>query len=165
MIRPTFRALALIAISLGLTPQAFASLDQLQLPSLTDKTMISMADFRGKVLLLSFFEPDCPWCYRQMKVFNQIQEQCSEQLQPLSVGIHGTDQKLKPELRRAKVTYPAVRGTPPLLELVGEVPATPWTLILGPEGQLLGTWRGYLKFEQAQTLFPELCPLPESPAG
>ncbi|HCO59884.1 MAG TPA: hypothetical protein DIT58_06780 [Porticoccaceae bacterium] len=155
----------LIVINLALIPRAVASLEQLQLPSLTDNTTVSMTDFRGKVLLLSFFEPDCPWCYRQMKVFNQTQAQCNEQLQPLSVGIRGTDQKLRPELRRAKVSYPAVRGTPLLLRLVGEIPATPWTLIFDPQGQLLGTWRGYMKFKQVQSLFPEFCPPPESPLG
>lgn len=152
-----YRTVLLIVISLGLTPQALASLDQLQLPSLSDNTIVSMADFRGKILLLSFFEPDCPWCYRQMKVFNQIQAQCSAQLQPLSVGVRGTDQKLRQELRRAKVRYRTARGTPALHQLVGHIPATPWTLIFDPQGQLLGTWRGYLKFEQVQELFLELC--------
>lgn len=159
------RTLLLILISLGVTPQAFSSLDEIQLPSLRNKATIDMADLNGKVVLLSFFEPDCPWCYRQMKVFNQIQSECNERLQPLSVGIHGTDQKLKSELRRAKVQYPAVRGTPALIQLTGEINATPWTLIFGSKRQLLVTWRGYMKFEQIQALFPELCPVTESKMG
>ena len=124
-----------------------------------------MADFNDKVVLLSFFEPNCPWCYRQMKVFNQIQSACDELLQPLSVGIHGTDQKLRSELRRARVQYPAVRGTPALIQLTGEINATPWTLVFGPKRQLLVTWRGYMKFEQIQALFPELCPVAELQTG
>ena len=157
--------LLFLLISLGLAPRASASLDQLELPSLTDKSVVSMADFRGKILLLSFFEPDCSWCHRQMKVFNQVQAQCSEKLQPLSVGIRGTDQKLRPELRRARVRYPAARSTAALLNLTGEIPATPWTLIMDPQGKLLGTWRGYLKFEQVKVLFPKFCPPAKSPAG
>jgi thiol-disulfide isomerase/thioredoxin len=155
------RAFLFMLISLGVTPQAFSSLDDIQLPSLRNKATINMADFNDKVVLLSFFEPDCPWCHRQMKVFNQIQSECDERLQPLSVGIHGTDQKLKSELRRAKVQYPAVRGTPALIQLTGEINATPWTLVFGPNRQLLFTWRGYMKFEQIQALFPELCPATE----
>ena len=153
------RALLLILISLGVAPQAFSYLDEIQLPSLKNKTKVSMADFRGKVVLLSFFEPGCPWCYRQMKVFNQIHSECDEILQPLSVGIHGAKQKLRSELRRAKVQYPAVRSTPALIQLTGEINATPRTLIFGPRGKLLFTGRGYIKFEQIQKLFPELCPV------
>lgn len=156
------RAFLHILISLGVTPQAFSSPDEIQLPSLRSKTTINMADFKDKVVLLSFFEPNCPWCHRQMRVFNQIQSECHERLQPLSVGIHGTDQKLKSELRRAKVQYPAVKGTPALIQLTGEINATPWTLIFGPNRQLLVTWRGYMKFEKIQGLFPELCSASQS---
>ena len=46
-----------------------------------------MADFRGQILLVSFFEPDCAWCFRQMKALNQVEDQCGEHLQPLSVGV------------------------------------------------------------------------------
>jgi thiol-disulfide isomerase/thioredoxin len=159
------RALLLVLISLGVAPQAFSYLEEIQLPSLRDKATINTADLYGKVVLLSFFEPDCPWCYRQMKVFNQIQSECDERLQPLSVGIHGTDQKLRSELRRAKVQYPAVRGTPALIQLTGEINATPWTLVFGPKGKLLVTWRGYMKFAQVQALFPKLCPVTESTIG
>ena len=159
------RAFLLILISLGVTSQAVSSIDEVQLPRLRDKATIKIADFHGKIVLLSFFEPDCPWCYRQMKVFNHIKSECDETLQPLSVGIHGTDQKLKSELRRAKVQYPAVRGTPALIQLTGEINATPWTLIIGATGQILVTWRGYMKFEQIQALFPELCPATQLQMG
>jgi thioredoxin-related protein len=152
------RVFLLILISLGVTSQAASSIDEIQLPRLRDKTTIKIADFHGKIVLLSFFEPDCLWCYRQIKVLNQIQSECDEILQPLSVGIHGTDQKLISELRRAKAQYPAVRGTPALIQLTGEINATPWTLIIGATGQILATWHGYMKFEQIQALFPELCP-------
>jgi len=159
------RALLLILTGLGIAPQAFSSLHEIQLPSLKSQATVSMADFRGKVVLLSFFEPNCPWCYRQMKVFNQIQSACDEILQPLSVGIHGTNQKLRSGLRRAKVQYPAVRGTPALIQLTGEINTTPWTLIFGPNGQLLATRRGHMEFEKIQELFPELCPVTESQMG
>ena len=160
-----FRALLLILISLGLAPQAFSSLDQIQLPSLKNEATVNMADFHGKIVLFSFFEPNCPWCHRQMKVFNQIQSACDEGLQPISVGIHGTEQKLKSELRRAKVQYPAVKGTAALIQLTGEIDATPFTLAFEPDGQLLFTWLGYMKFERIQELFPELCPITESQTG
>jgi len=160
-----FRTLLLVLTSLGVAPQAFSSLGEIQLTSLRNKATINMADFNDKVVLLSFFEPDCPWCHRQIKVFNQIQSACNELFQPLSVGIHGTNQKLRSELRRAKVQYPAVRGTPALIQLTGEVSATPLTLIFGQRGQLLFTWRGYMKFEQFQELFPELCPVTELLTG
>lgn len=150
--------LLLLNLSLGLTPQAFAALERVLLPSLSDDSWISLEDFQGKVVLLNFFEPDCSWCYRQMKAFNQIFTQCSHQLQPLSVGIHGNKERLRHELRRAKVAYPAALGTSELQQWIGEVPATPWTLIIGPHGELLGKLQGFIKQEQLLSIFSEFCP-------
>lgn len=148
----------LVLLSLGPWPRAFSALDSVMLPSLTDDSRVSLRDYKGQVLLLSFFEPDCKWCYRQMKVFNQVSKQCNESLQPLSVGVHGDKLSLRQEVRRAKVEYPAVMGTTEFQQYFGDVPATPWTLIFDQHSQLLGKWQGYIRFQQISSLFPEFCP-------
>lgn len=151
----------LLSLSLGFSPQAFAFLQQLALPNLTGEGQTQLADFQGRLVLMSFFEPECSWCYRQMKVFNRIQSECAQQLQPLSVGVNGDSHRLRKELRRAKVRYPAVQATAQLMRLVGTVPATPWTLVFGPQGELLGKMQGYIRFEQMEELLPEFCSHPK----
>lgn len=147
----------LLLLGLGANSLAQGALQDLALPSLRGDGEHALSEYRGKVVLMSFFEPDCPWCYRQMKVLNRLQAQCGDHLQPLSVGVNGDVLRLRKEVRRAKVQYPALSATPSLMNVVGDVPATPWTLIFGPQGQLLGTLQGYIRLEKMQKLFADYC--------
>ncbi|BFM14703.1 hypothetical protein R50073_08860 [Maricurvus nonylphenolicus] len=117
------------------------------LSDLRSQNSIALQEYAGKWVLASFFEPNCSWCFRQMKAFTRLTEKCSH-IQPVAIGINGNRQKLRKEVRKAKIKYPAVVGSRALLDVVGEVPATPWTLIIDPEGNTLATLRGYHPLEQ-----------------
>ena len=93
---------------------------------------------------MSFFEPDCSWCYRQMKTLNRLHEDCPHRVQPLLVGINGNRRQLQKELRKAKVRYPAFSANRDLLRTTGKIPATPLTLIVDRQGQFLSAIRGYV---------------------
>lgn len=134
-----------------------ASLLDFRLPSLHSGQQISLEKFRGQLILLSFFEPGCAWCYRQMKAFNRLTDTCTQHIQPLAVGINGKPEKLRRELRRAKVKFPAFSGTRELLSAVGKVPATPWTLVADSEGAVISTLRGYMPLEKLTLAFGGLC--------
>ncbi len=149
---------AALAFLLGpLTPAQAGSLFDLALPSLSGPETIELADYRGRFLLLTFFEPDCGWCLRQLRALESLQGRCGDGLQPLAAGVRGRDLALRKELRRARVTFPAGRASGELLALVGEVPATPWTLLLGPAGEVVATLRGFVREEQLAAAFPTLC--------
>lgn len=156
--RPRRWLAATLALLLGpLTPALAGSLYDLALPSLTGPGSIPLADYRGRFLLLTFFEPDCGWCLRQLRALEALQGRCSDDLQSLAVGVHGRDLALRRELRRARVSLAAGRASGELLALVGEVPATPWTLLLGPAGEVVATLRGFVREEQLAAGFPAFC--------
>jgi hypothetical protein len=153
-----FPALALACLLAG--PLAANPLHDLDLAALDGSGRIALADYREHWLLLSFFEPECAWCHRQLKALEQLSARCSETLQALAVGINGRDLALRRELRRARVTFPAARGSAALLERTGEIPATPWTLLLSPRGEVAATLRGFVREEQLAAAFPALCRKP-----
>lgn len=143
--------LALAGVS-GASPVHGLSLERLDGPG-----ELALAQYRGRFLLLSFYEPECRWCHRQMKVLERLHGECGEGLRTLGVGVHGRSEDLRRELRRARVSFPGVRASADLLEMVGEVPATPWTLVLGPEGELVATLRGLVRYEPLAQTFAGLC--------
>lgn len=149
--------LALCTFSLISASAKAASLLDFNLPSLQSSQQVSLEKYRGQLVLLSFFEPDCSWCYRQMKAFNRIEQACPEHIQPLAVGINGKPRELRRELRRAKVKFPAFSGTSELLAAVGKVPATPWTLVADGNGTVISTLRGYIPLEKLTLAFGEIC--------
>lgn len=133
------------------------SLLDFHLPNIKEEGTLSLEQYRGKLLLLSFFEPNCRWCYRQMKVFNQVSRNCSHKIQPVAIGINGPAPKLRKEIRKAKVEFPALVATHELLSAVGKVPATPWTLVTDQNGNIVATLRGYMAAEKLNRLFEGTC--------
>jgi len=129
-----------------------SELYNLSLTGLNTETSLKMQAYEGQVLLLSFFEPECRWCYRQMKVFNRLHADC-QAVTPVAVGIHGDTRSLRQELRRAQVEYPAVRANRSLISIVGEVPSTPWTVIVSSSGEIISTIQGYYPLEKWQSAF------------
>lgn len=127
------------------------------LPDLQSKNMYSMAGLKGSWTLLSFFEPECRWCFRQMKVFNQLSSLCDQSLKMLAIGINGSNQQLRQELRKAKTVFPGLKATPAFRHAFGPVTVTPWTLIVDPHGETIATIRGYKSYDQFIQVFSQQC--------
>ncbi len=163
--------LSLVCLAFLSNPAWSSSLLDLKLLDLQEHRSLSLHDFlnktgsednketsKEKIILLSFFEPNCPWCYRQMKVFNKLQDTCNHSIQPVMVGINGNAIALRKDLRKAKVHFPALKANKQLRQQF-DVPATPWTLMIDAEGQLITTIRGYTPFKDFAEVFTEECPL------
>lgn len=133
------------------------NLYDLNLDSLQSGEKVPLQDYQGKIVLMSFFEPECTWCYRQMKAFNRIQEHCDHSVQPIAVGINGKPQRLQKEIRKAKIQYPALQASSELLTQVGDIPATPWTLVTDTQGIILGHIRGYMPEPKLRKILGNVC--------
>lgn len=154
----------LIAQLLAPTPLlAAASLLEFSLPSLRQQETVELMAFKGKFMLMTFIEPECPWCHRQMKVLNILARDCSSGVQPIVVGINGNKLALRKELRKAKVNFPAFEASKQLREAVGDVPATPWTILADPNGKVVTTLRGYIKKEKLLAVFAPYCDTKQAP--
>lgn len=154
---PLFLINILLCLSLSSHIKAEVKAENLHnfsLSSLQNKGQVPLSDYKDKILLLSFFEPDCKWCYKQMKAFNQLQEDCSHSIQPIAVGVHGRRSELKQELRKAKVSYPAFIASDKLLQATGDIASTPITLIIGAQGEFIAPLNGYITLEKFHEIFP-----------
>jgi thioredoxin-related protein len=147
-------------------PARSLSLLDLELADLQEKQTLSLREIVSKearaeapnnpIILLSFFEPNCPWCYRQMKVFNKIEASCHQHIQPVVVGINGDVRALRKEIRKAKVNFPALKASKELMQQLS-VPATPWTLLIDADGRVVTTIRGYVPLKDFADVFRETC--------
>ena len=99
------------------------------------------SEFAGHITLIILFQPDCPWCVRQVKA--------AEDLQPLApflkmalVSLTGRKDPLIHEVLKARTEIPAYQGSPDLLKALRNTPGTPCVYLITPDGRLVAYRRG-----------------------
>jgi thioredoxin-related protein len=131
---------------------AASALHQFKLKPLAQDELLSLGDYAGAPLLLSFFEPACSWCVRQLRELVKLQHSSKQRLQIVALGIHGEKPALERVLARsgARGHLTAAVASPALLSAIGDIPATPYLLLFDAAGKLDSKHRGYLPLPQLQ---------------
>lgn len=127
-----------------------ANLLDFDLRSLHEPAIHSLTMYEGKPLVMVFFQPDCNWCARQVRVINSLRKQCN--FEAIAVGTGGTRMELREELRQLRPTFPAYQASPELIRAMGGVDATPVMLLGDADGHFLNWSRGYLADKELTSL-------------
>ncbi len=112
---------------------------------------ISLADFKGKVILLDFWATWCPPCRQEIPHFIELQSQYGSQgLQVLGISV---DQKgwsvVEPFLEQAGINYPTLMYTEAVYNAYQEHISPdqrggiPFTFILDKQGRIVQQFVGY----------------------
>ncbi|GEA13077.1 redoxin domain-containing protein [Alteromonas sp. KUL49] len=150
---PLYFALSLILVS---SPSWGASLYSIKLDSLTQLDTIALEDYQNKILVLTIFEPECPWCMKQFKALEALYTNCDSKLQPIGIGL-GSIKGLKAIVYRTKITFPAGQASTEFIALVGQPQATPFSIIVDESGQLITSFQGYIPLEKLEYAFQDIC--------
>lgn len=110
--------------------------------------MHSLENLKGKPTLMMFFEPQCPWCFKQGKAFNELLRQCPNAINIVALGSNGDKVSLKKELWKMRLHFPGYKAGQTILNDIGQIPATPITLIADEQGHFSSYLRGYVKLDQ-----------------
>jgi hypothetical protein len=115
----------------------------LTLKSLLQPKVVALNEYKNKNIILSFFEPDCPWCFQQIMALEKLQARCADNAHIILIGVHATRGQLQQELRRIKTHLPAFEVNQRLLEITGPIVATPLTYFFNAAGMPSQVARGY----------------------
>ncbi len=107
------------------------------------KNNMDLKQFEGTPVMFVFFEPDCPWCFKQVKTTNQVWSNCPESFQPIAVGVHGNRSQLKKEAHRLRAQFPTLQASPELINDIGEIPGTPLIIFSDNSGNYTAHYRGF----------------------
>jgi hypothetical protein len=122
-----------------------------RLRDLLSSDAMELEVFRGGVSVLLFFEPDCPYCFRQARVLNELQRECPD-LHPVAIGLNGDRRALQQEAARMRAEFPVLEIDERLRRDVGKVEGTPLMLV-GDRNGMLVTWlRGLQSVDVLRTL-------------
>lgn len=106
-----------------------------------DATVLLQAPEAG-LLFITFFEPDCSWCLKQMQALDELQKN-KMQYKVVAVGIQGSRFELKQWAARANTNLPIARITPQIGRQTGSPRVTPTTLVFDTKGNFVTKFVGF----------------------
>jgi cytochrome c biogenesis protein CcmG, thiol:disulfide interchange protein DsbE len=103
----------------------------------SNKQIIRLAAFHGKVVLLNFWATWCAPCLTEMPSFNEWQNQYgSENFQVIGISMDDAPAEVVAAVTRLKLNYPVLMGDERLGAAYGGILGLPVTLLIDRRGKL-----------------------------
>lgn len=123
------------------------AIPNITLPSVTNKDMISLDEYKGSLIVLSIWRSGCHYCQKEAPIMSELATLLKKNDNIKLIGL-STDRNIdeaKAFIKTYDLSYPNMMDpNAAYLERVGlKIRGTPTTYIIGPKGNLVGTIVGY----------------------
>jgi thiol-disulfide isomerase/thioredoxin len=106
---------------------------------------ITLADFKGKVMLLDFWATWCGPCKVEIPHFIEFQEKYGKKgFQVVGISVDDTVEKLEPYVRDMKMNYPVLQGLnhDDVQDAYGPILGIPVSVLISRDGKVCATHTG-----------------------
>jgi cytochrome c biogenesis protein CcmG/thiol:disulfide interchange protein DsbE len=104
---------------------------------------VSLADFRGKVVVLNFWATWCPPCRREIPDFIDLQrEYGSRGVQIVGIALDEPE-KVQAFARQNGMNYPVLLGSDEISMKYGGIEGIPTTFIIDKDGKIVNRFEGF----------------------
>lgn len=153
-------AVLLSALSILTEQVSAASMPDFTLPSAVDGKDVSSDDFKGKVLLVTFFATWCPPCRQEIPSLIQLQNDLSAKgFSVLGLSLDDGDIDIVNELvARDKINYPVLMADSEVVSGFGGVSGIPTSFLISHDGKMIRSYAGYVSHELLRQDIEEIIP-------
>jgi len=134
---------ALMILIFGATNAAADPVSEFSLLDLDGKPH-RLAPYKGKWIIINYWATDCPPCLKEIPELERF-HQVHKDKDAVVVGVNYEDIKLpwlKDFIKSVKMTYPVLLAEPDRVTPFGPIKILPTTIIVSPEGELMGAQAG-----------------------
>lgn len=118
---------------------------------------VSLADFKGKPLVLNFWAPWCPPCKEEAPLLQQTYEKYKgKNIDFLMISIQDTDRNVVNFMKDNNLTFPVGLDTEAVLTTRYSVSGLPTTFFIDSDSKIKRTYIGALQPEQIDSFIGEI---------
>ena len=114
--------------------------------------IVSLNNYRGKVVLLNFWGPWCPPCRAEVPALEKLQDAFRDKLVVIGATVFSAEAPVEQFYRDYKINYPLIWGSYDLMDKYGKVSVFPTTVIIDRNGLIADTVRGARSREQFEAM-------------
>ncbi|MCI5219473.1 MAG: TlpA family protein disulfide reductase [Candidatus Electrothrix sp. LOE2] len=153
-------AVLLSALSILTERVTAAPMPDFTLPSAVDGKDISSDDFKGKVLLVTFFATWCPPCRQEIPSLIQLQKDLSAKgFSVLGLSLDDGDIDVVNKLvEHDKINYPVLMADSEVVSGFGGVSGIPTSFLVNHDGKMIRTYAGYVPHDLLRQDIEEIIP-------
>lgn len=109
-----------------------------------DGDMVSLSDYKGKVIFLDFWATWCPPCVRGIPDLVELQEKYGDDLQIIGISVDRDDTvgDVVPFVEKMNMNYPVVFFTDQVVQDYGGIEAIPTAFLLDKDGNIVEKYVG-----------------------
>ena len=113
--------------------------------------LVDLNSFKGKRIFLTFIKAECKWCDKQLKAFDKIAKgEHAKEMQVVVVTLGSDIKALK--TKTEAIDFPVLIASEELLQSIGGVKITPYTLITDRRGNFDTKIIGYQDGEKIESI-------------
>ncbi len=140
---------------------AVGALMQTSFPDVEGKPH-KMSEWQGKIVLLNFWATWCPPCVSEMPELVQLQKELAgKNLQIIGIGIDSRT-NIQDFASKHQISYPllvgGMEGTAVSKQFGNDTGGLPFTVLIGPDGNVRKTYMGRLDMQKVRTDLDPLLP-------
>ncbi len=111
-----------------------------------DGKIVSLSDYKGKLVFLAIWRTDCPPCLMEIPILNRLQkEYATDDFSVIGVSLdRGKDDLVNRIVEKKKISYPIWFAYDQPIAPYVDSQYTPLLLVIGPEGDILGSFVGLI---------------------
>ncbi len=104
----------------------------------------------GVPVVLRFFQPDCPWCRADTKVFNDYYRRhgVNGGLKVIYIAEWQKKAEVEGFARKLKITFPVIFDPDGRIAALFQVKVLPQTIVISPDGKVIAAMVGGVAAEQ-----------------
>ena len=150
-------ALIVFVLALAAAKSSFAELPGSSAPDFVLKSMtgenLRLSEFRGRVVLLTFWASWCGECRSQLEGLASLHERYSSAgLELLAVSLDTRRRQVEDAMRAANVVYPVLHDVGGEVGQLYEVSSMPLVVLIDREGVVREVYEGYKRGNEEEYL-------------
>jgi peroxiredoxin len=139
---------AILFLVFGATVSMADPVSEFSLPDLEGKQH-TLEQYKGKWIIINYWATNCPPCLTEIPELEDFHHRHKDK-DAVVLGVNYEDIKmswLKDFIKSVKMTYPVLLAEPDKVTPFGSIVMLPTTIIVSPEGDLMGMQRGAITAE------------------